>query len=481
MDRRFQYRQAPSGLDRLILRHFFYSPWQIGIVVVCTLILLALPKAARAQTFTISPSSLAFGSQTIGTFSHNTITLLNTGNTNLTLNSFTLEPAEFQLVNGYAPAVLGPERAMYFTIAFVPDTAQNFSGQLTINIQGIAPQVVPLSGQGLTTGAIAQLSATAMDFGSIPLGTTSAARTLTVKNAGTSTVNLLAVNADPPFSASGFSSPISLNPGNSSTFQITMSGALVGSYPGEVTLSFDVLPTKAISLYGTVAAASKFVVSSFPTLPSASTGAPYLANLLATGGTAPYTWTLMKASSLPSGLTLTSAGSITGAIASTQTVGSYPFSVQVSDSSSPVNTAKAALILPVATAPPLPDCANIVYPNTSAPLIPVNDLGSGTYLGEEGGLYPNGSNVRPAAQDAAGVSIAQAIQPLDAGGNPDPDGKYVLISIGNSEAQQEFLQFLGDAGADPATNPHLLIVNGAQDALLASDWANITSGAWPTL
>jgi hypothetical protein len=480
MDRFFQYRRVPSSLDRLILRCFF-PPWQIGIVVVCTLILVALPNASNAQTFTISPSSLAFGSQTVGTFSHNTITLLNTGNTNLTLNSFTLEPAEFQLVNGYAPAVLGPERAMYFTIAFAPDAAQNFSGQLTINIQGIPPQVVPLSGQGLTTGAVAQVSASALDFGSIPLGTTSAARTLTLKNAGTSTMSLLGVNSDPPFSANGFSPPIILNAGESTTLPITMSGFLVGSYPGEVTLSFDVLPTKAVSLYGTVVAASKFAVSTFPTLPSASTGASYLANLLAVDGTAPYTWALTKGSSLPAGLALTSAGSITGAIASTQTVGSYPFSVQVSDSSSPVKTAKAALILPVATAPPLPDCANIVYPNVSAPLIPINDLGSGTYLGEEGGLYPNGSNVRPAAQDAAGVSIAQAIQPLDADGNPNSNGKYVLISIGNSEAQQEFLQFLGDADADPATNPHLVVVNGAQDALLASDWANITSGAWPTL
>jgi len=189
----------------------------------------------------------------------------------------------------------------------------------------------------------------------------------------------------------------------------------------------------------------------------------------------------VKGSSLPPGLALTSVGSVTGSVASSQTVGSYPFSVQVKDSSSPAKTAKAALVLPVATAPPLPDCNNIVYPNLSAPLIPINDLGSGTYLGEEGGLYPNGSNQRPPDHDASGMSIAQAIQPLDANGDPDPDGKYVLISIGNSEAQQEFLQFLGDAIADPATNPHLVIVNGAQDSLVASDWANLTTGAWSAL
>jgi hypothetical protein len=470
---------SEAEFHRFLSRIVFAKSWRL--VVAFGLISLFGAIAASAQTFTISPSSLSFGSQTVGTFSHSTVTLLNTGPTNLTLNSFTLSPSQFQLVNGYAPAVLGKKRAMYFTIEFAPDSAQSFSGQLTINIQGVSPQVVPLSGQGLTTGAIATLSASSMDFGSVAVGTSSAMQSLKITNTGTTSLKLLTVNADPPFTVSGFTSAVTLKAGASTTLKIAMAGALVGSFPGEVTLSFDVLPTKAVSLSGTVVASSVFAVSTFPTLPSASTSAPYLANLMATGGTAPFTWTLAQGSSLPPGVALTSVGSITGTIASSQAVGNYPFSVQVSDSSSPVKTATAALVLPIATAPVLPDCNNYVYPSLSAPLVPINDLGSGTYLGEEGGLYPNGSNVRPADHDAAGVSIAQGIQPLDANGNVDPNGKYVLISIGNSEAQQEFLQFLGDASADPSTNPHLVIVNGAQDALVASDWANIATGAWPIL
>jgi hypothetical protein len=472
----FQFRGASSHWTRLFGLRLFRRLRQV-VEFICVVGLIG----AGAQTFTISPSSLAFPPQTVGTFAHNTVTLLNTGKTNLTLNSFTLGPAEFQLVNGYAPAVLGPERSMYFTIKFAPDSAQTFSGQLTINIQGVNPQVVPLSGQGLSTGAIATVSATAMGFGSVTQGTTSAAQSFTVKNTGTTPMKLLTVNTDPPFTVSGFAAAVTLNPGASLPLQVAMAGAFVGSFPGEVTLSFDVLPSKAVSLDGTVVASSLFTIITFPTLPSASTGAPYLANLAATGGTAPYTWALATGSSLPPGLSLTSAGSISGNIASSQAVGSYPFSVQVTDSSSPVKTANAVLVLPVATAPSAPNCNNIAYPNQSAPLVPINDLGTGTYLGEEGGLYPNGSNVRPADHDASGVSIAQGIQPLDANGNPDPNGKYVLISIGNSEAQQEFLQFLGDAAVDPSLNPHLVIVNGAQDALVASDWANVTNGAWTSL
>jgi hypothetical protein len=453
---------------------------QLAYVTLTLGCLLCYAGLSAAQTFAISPPSLTFGSQTVGTFRQSTVTLLNTGKTNLTLNSFSLSPPEFQLVNGYAPAVLGPERSMYFTIIFVPDLAQTFNGQLTINIQGVAPQVVPLSGGGTATGAAATLGTTAMNFGRVTQGSTSAAQTLVVTNSGTSSFRVLTANADPPFAVNGFV-PTAVSPGASLNLPITMSGTIAGAYPGEVTLTFDVLPVKAVTLNGNVVAAKTFTGTSFPTLPTASTGEPYLADLQATGGTAPYSWALAAGSSLPSGLTLTGTGSISGNIASSQAIGSYSFSVQVNDSSAPPNAATAALALPVATAPPLPDCNNIVYPNVATALVPLNDLATGIYFGEEGGLYPNGSNQRPSAQDAAGVKIAQAIQPLDANGNPDSNGKYVMISIGNSEAQQEFLQFFQDAAADPATNPHLVIVNGAQDALVASDWADINTGAWPTL
>lgn len=66
-------------------------------------------------------------------------------------------------------------------------------------------------------------------------------------------------------------------------------------------------------------------------------------------------------------------------------------------------------------------------------LPPLVDLGPGeTYKGYEGGLYPGGSNVRPADHDAAGRKIAQSIVPLDANGNYDPNGKIVFLPVGIS-------------------------------------------------
>src|SRR5262245_58121921 len=65
---------------------------------------------------------------------------------------------------------------------------------------------------------------------------------------------------------------------------------------------------------------------------------------------------------------------------------------------------------------------------TSIGEIPLCDLGTGTVHGFQGGLYPKGSNTRPAGHEAAGLRIARVeVTPRNTAGTPDPDGKIVLI------------------------------------------------------
>ena len=116
--------------------------------------------------------------------------------------------------------------------------------------------------------------------------------------------------------------------------------------------------------------------------------------------------------------------------------------------------------------------------NTSVSLVPLTDLGSGLYQGNAGGLYENGSNARPAAHNAAGLAIANSIVPLDTLGNPDPDhGRIVLISIGMSNATQEFSAFVPKAMSDPARHPRLLVIDCAQGGQSA-DRINVPDAAY---
>lgn len=97
---------------------------------------------------------------------------------------------------------------------------------------------------------------------------------------------------------------------------------------------------------------------------------------------------------------------------------------------------------------------------TATPLI---DFGSATYRGYQGGLYPNGSNQRPAAHNAAGISISQSIQPLNTAGSVDvTNGKIVWTSIGMSNATQETQVFLTLMQTFANKNPKLTLIDGAQ-------------------
>ncbi len=100
-------------------------------------------------------------------------------------------------------------------------------------------------------------------------------------------------------------------------------------------------------------------------------------------------------------------------------------------------------------------------------LRPLPELGKDEYQGYPGGLYPEGKNERPAAQEKAGVALAKQVQPLDADGKPNADGKIVMLSVGMSNTSQESDGFRRLQSRDPDRNPQLVFVNGAQGGMTA--------------
>jgi hypothetical protein len=80
-------------------------------------------------------------------------------------------------------------------------------------------------------------------------------------------------------------------------------------------------------------------------LPPGNVNQSYNASLTAKGGATPYTWSVLPVNSLPPGLALNSS---TGQISGTPTtVGSFPLTATVQDSSVPVQTASAALTISI--------------------------------------------------------------------------------------------------------------------------------------
>jgi large repetitive protein len=137
---------------------------------------------------------------------------------------------------------------------------------------------------------------------------------------------------------------------------LSADGNLSGTPTATGTASFTVKVTDANGQSATQATSisvSAGVSTTFSAPPGGQVGVAYTDTLTATGGTAPYTWSV-NAGSLPPGITLTSAGVLAG---TPTTAGSYPFTVNVIDQNNGIATASITLVVAAVlsltfTAPP---------------------------------------------------------------------------------------------------------------------------------
>jgi hypothetical protein len=451
--------------------------------LLCGVLLALGVSSATAANYTVYPSSIAFHGVTIVGNKSITqpVTVTNTSSSNVTITSFSLSPFYiFQLDYGYT-RVIAPGSQAQFGIRFVPAQGISYSGSLILNFGDGTSATIPLSAKGGTTGAIATVSPNIVNFPATQVGQTSS-QTITVTNTGTTKMFLDSMDVQPPFFQKGFTLVTEIDPGKSFSFTLSFRPTAAIPYANTVALEYDVVPQNSIALTGTGTPAVNTAIYTFPTLPSATQRYAYQAVINATGGTPPYSYSLANGSSLPAGLTLSSTGTISGTVASTVATGFYRFTINAKDSSKPAKMANLGATLSV-SAPTGALCNNITsfVPKTNVPTVPITDLGTGTYLGVEGGIYGGGSNVRPPAHDSAGVSIAQGIGPLDSNGNPDPNGQYAMLVIGVSVTRTVMNQFGPLEQADPALHDQFLIVNGAIDGTTGPDWADVNSGVWQTV
>jgi hypothetical protein len=452
-------------------------------VVLCIFLgLIAMSTVASAQDVTSSPSSLSFSNTYVGMVSGSkTITITNQLNGIAIIASVSFSCPQYGLASGVAPITLAVKGTItHYSIFFQPDAAATFNCNFVMSMWDGTTVNVPLSGTGLTTTAVTKVTPSSLSFPNQVIGTTSASQTITVTNSGGQSVNVTGITLSPPsFTIGPITLPFTIAKlGGTLSIPVFYTPGQVTSEIGAIDIAYNALPDNGSSLSGNGVAASSLVISSSTTLPQATQNAAYQATLAAAGGTGPYSWLLGAGSILPMGLSLSSTGVISGTLDPSVAAGNYTFTVQVTDSA---NGSTASALFTLGVYANLGDnCNDISFnvPGTSTLISALTDLGTGTYQGSQGGLYPNGSNVRPSSHDADGVAFAYGIQPLDANGNPSPSGKYVLLAIGESTAQNEFNRFLPIANADPAKNSNLVIVNGAQGGATPKLFASQSSYYW---
>ena len=130
---------------------------------------------------------------------------------------------------------------------------------------------------------------------------------------------------------------------DSSTGLISGTPTASGTYGFTVAVTDSGNPARMTSSRLSITVAAPLVITT-TSLPGATTGAAYEVTLAASGGVAPYTWSVTSGS-LPGGLSLDSS---TGLISGTPTAsGTYGFTVAVTDSGNPARMTSSRLSITV--------------------------------------------------------------------------------------------------------------------------------------
>jgi hypothetical protein len=277
-----------------------------------------------------------------------------------------------------------------------------------------------------------QVNPSSLSFGSVQVGSTSTAQTVTISNGSASSANVVISSIVPPaqFRVSGVTLPLTLTPGQQTTMNVNFVPSAAGNASGNLVLmsTASASPTD-VSVAGTGTSGTG----------SASVSPASIDFGLQSVGVLTCPQSITVTNSGAAVITLTSASvsapfQVSGLTAPVPVPAGHQISFGVTYSPGVASADNATLTVSfdVGSSGTVSLTGTGVQTNATG-MIPLIDMGQNrTYLGFSGGLYANGCNVPPSDHDAVGRSLAAKIQPLDVNGSPSASGKIAMLSIGMS-------------------------------------------------
>jgi hypothetical protein len=200
-----------------------------------------------------APSSVSFGNVTTGSTQNQTVTLTNSGGTSASITQASITGAGLSISGLTLPLSMSAGQSASFQLTFSPTSAGTVSGGLTItSTANNANLSMAVTGTGVTPGALA-LNPGNVSFGSVTVGSTQN-QPVTITNSGGSSVTITkATAAGAGFSISGLATPLTLTPGQSSSFTVAFAPQAAGSATGSVAFTSNVA-TVSLGLTGTAQA-----------------------------------------------------------------------------------------------------------------------------------------------------------------------------------------------------------------------------------
>ncbi len=231
-----------------------------------------------SNTLSLSPNSLSFGSITVGsTSAAQTVTVKNTGTGALALTGETVS-GPFVKSAATCGSSLAVGASCTVSVEFKPVAAGASAGALSVadNATG-SPQTVALSGTGAAAGLTVSLSPSSLTFASTPIGATTAAQVITVKNTSATAItltsaNFAGTNASSFLRSGGTCAGGTFAAGASCTIPVEFKPTAAGTLTASMVLTDNATGSpQTVALTGTGAAAGLTVSLSPSSLTFAST------------------------------------------------------------------------------------------------------------------------------------------------------------------------------------------------------------------
>ncbi len=219
-----------------------------------------LTGTGTGPAISVTPLSIDFGNQAVNTTSAaRSVTLTNTGNADLLVNTINIGPSQFSVAGPAPPSTIGPSSTANYSVTFTPTAEQAFPGQLTFaSNASTSPTDVSLAGSGVSGTTLLNTSPTSLSFGIQTVGTTSSAQTVTLSNGGATSITISnVVVSGSPFAFTGWTGSSTLLSGQSMNLQVTFSPAAEASFTGTLTVTSNAPSSPdSVALSGTGVAPS---------------------------------------------------------------------------------------------------------------------------------------------------------------------------------------------------------------------------------
>jgi hypothetical protein len=306
---------------------------------------------ASQARITLSPASISFGSEAVGSTTSQTVSVSNPGNAALTITQLAVSGPGYSINGPSMPMTITPGSSSSFGVTFAPTSPGSAIGTISItsNASG-SPATIAISGNG-TQGQLTANPST-IAFGSVGISN-SGSQTVTLTNSGSASITISQASASGTgFSIAGLATPLTLGVGQSTNFTVEFTPTTAGSATGTISIVSNApnSPT-TIVLSGTGAqgqlGASPSAVT-FGSVPTGNTGTQTVtltnsgvasltisqaaasgAEFSISGLTTPLTLAAGKSTSFAAQFAPTAGGSVTGTISITSNSPNSPTTISM--------------------------------------------------------------------------------------------------------------------------------------------------------